>query len=221
MAEDIPKPELCDRYGELYTGLVADVLDDHGYEDQTIGSGIEPLERGMRAAGIAYPAVGRANRSVDPDVQARRFLRMIEEAPPESMLLLDANDPVASHIGELTTTVLHNNGCRGAVIKGAARDTAAIVEQGFPVFTDRRTPLDALPRWELVEWGETAVVGDVTVAPGDVVLADADGVVVVPEGIRGEVLADAEAERETESELRAAIEDGASAIDAYEEYGTF
>lgn len=220
MTGDITEAELCDRYGELYTGLVADILDDHGYEDQTL-HGIDPLDRGMRAAGIAHPAVGRANRSVDPDEQAYRFLRMIEETPADSMLLLDANDAVASHIGELTTTALHNNGCRGAVIKGAVRDTEFIVEQGFPVFTDRRSPLDALPRWELVEWGETAVVGGVTVSPGDVVLADADGVVVVPEGIKSEVLADAETERDTESEMRAAIEEGMSPVDAYEEYGTF
>ncbi|MEF8842874.1 MAG: hypothetical protein V5A62_14825 [Haloarculaceae archaeon] len=53
------------------------------------------------------------------------------------------------------------------------------------------------------------------------VVADVDGVTVVPEDVAGEVLEDAEAEKETESELRAAIEDGASALDAYDEYGTF
>lgn len=221
MANDITVSDLCDRYAALYTGLVADILDDYGYEDQTLDDRIEPLDQGMTAAGIAYPAVGRANRSVDLEAQAKRFLEMVDEAPTDSVLLLDANDPVASHLGELTATALRNNGCRGAVIKGAIRDTEFLVEQGFPVFTNRRSPLDSLRRWELVEWGTKAVVSGTTVSPGDIVLADADGVIVVPEEISADVLVDAEDERDTETELRAAIEDGMSALDAYKKYGTF
>jgi regulator of RNase E activity RraA len=218
---DVPEAELCDRYEQLYTGVVADVLDDYGYEDQTLDHRIKPLSRDMRAAGIAYPAVGRANRSIDPDRQVRRFLRMVDEAPEDSVLVLNTNDTTAAHIGELTTTALDNNGCRGAVIEGGLRDTELVLDQGYPVFVSHRTPLDSIIRWELVDWNTTAVVGGVTVSPGDVVVADVDGVVVVPEDVAGEVLEDAETEKETESELRAAIEGGMSALDAYDEYGTF
>lgn len=221
MVTNIQTSELCNRYANLYTGLVADVLDDYGYEDQTLNHRIEPLSRGMRAAGIAYPVVGRANRSVDPDEQARQFLQMVDEAPEYSMLLLNANDSVAAHIGELTTTALENNGCRGAVIEGGVRDTEFIIDQGFPVFASRRTPLDALVRWELVDWDTTVVVGGVTVSPEDIVVADIDGIVVVPEVIASDVLVDAEAEKDTETALRTAIEGGMSASDAYDEYGTF
>ncbi|MEF8790256.1 MAG: RraA family protein [Haloarculaceae archaeon] len=221
MVANISEAELCERYEQLYTGVVADVLDDYGYEDQTLDHRIKPLSRDMRAAGVAYPAVGRANRSIDPDRQVRRFLRMVDEAPEDSVLVLNTNDTTAAHIGELTTTALDNNGCRGAVIEGGLRDTEFILDQGYPVFVSHRTPLDSIIRWELVDWNTTAVVGGVTVSPGDVVVADVDGVVVVPEDVAGEVLEDAEAEKDTESELRGAIEDGMSALDAYDEYGTF
>jgi regulator of RNase E activity RraA len=163
---DLSEHELCERYEALYTGVVADVLDDYGYEDQTLGHRIEPLDRDMRAAGIAYPAVGRANRSVDPDRQVRRFLRMVDEAPEDSMLVMNTNDTTAAHIGELTTTALENNGCRGAVIQGGLRDTEFVLDRGYPVFVSHRTPLDSIIRWELVDWNTTAVVGGVTVSPG-------------------------------------------------------
>lgn len=221
MGTNHSKRDLCERYEELYTGVVADVLDDYGFEDQTLDHRIKPLTRDMCAAGIAYPAVGRANRSVDPDRQVRRFLEMVDGAPEDSMLVLNTNDTTAAHIGELTTTALDNNGCRGAVIEGGLRDTEFITEQGYPVFVSHRTPLDSILRWELVDWDTTAVVGGVSVSPGDVVVADVDGVVVVPEAVAGEVLEDAETEKTTEDELRAAIDGGMSAVDAYDEYGTF
>ena len=162
MVANISEAELCERYEQLYTGVVADVLDDYGYEDQTLDHHIKPLSRDMRAAGVAYPAVGRANRSIDPDRQVRRFLRMVDEAPEDSVLVLNTNDTTAAHIGELTTTALDNNGCRGAVIEGGLRDTEFILDQGYPVFVSHRTPLDSIIRWELVDWNTTAVVGGVT-----------------------------------------------------------
>jgi len=46
-------------------------------------------------------------------------------------------------------------------------------------------------------------------------------VVVVPQAIAEDVLAEAEAKAATESEIRAAVREGMSPLDAYERYGTF
>jgi hypothetical protein len=35
-ARPIPTPELCDRYGRLYTAAITDVLDHHGHYKQTL-----------------------------------------------------------------------------------------------------------------------------------------------------------------------------------------
>ncbi|MFB6135586.1 MAG: RraA family protein [Halobacteriaceae archaeon] len=213
--------DLCDRYEQLYTGVVADVLDEYGYEDQTMDRHIEPLDDQMVAAGVAFPAHGRANRSVDPDTQIRRFLEMLDDAPPESVLALHTRDTTSSHIGELSTLALLQRDCRGVVVHGGVRDTRFILEQEFPVFTRFKLPADSVPRWELIEWGEPTVVGGVAVAPGDVVLADVDGVVVVPEEVAEDVLSDAEEMTRTENEVRAAIRDGVAPPEAYDRYGTF
>ena len=45
--------------------------------------------------------------------------------------------------------------------------------------------------------------------------------VVVPRSIAESVLAEAEEKAATESEIRAAVRDGMSPLEAYERYGTF
>lgn len=221
MPDDIPTRELCERYERLYTGVVTDVLDDYGYGDQALDRSIQPVDRGMRAAGVAFPAVGRPNRSVDYDEQIRRFLQMLGEVPEDAMLVVNTNDTASSHVGELTTMALAERGCRGVVVEGGLRDTELVLEQGFPTFAQFRTPADSVPRWELLEWETTAVVGGVAVSPGDVVVGDIDGVAIVPGEVAADVLRDAEAEKDTEDEMRQAIQEGMTPLDAYEEYGTF
>ena len=89
------------------------------------------------------------------------------------------------------------------------------------MFSAYRTPADAVPRWEILEWGGSAVVGGVDVSAGDVVLGDVDGVVVVPEEVRLSVLEEAEELAATEDEVRAAVRGGMAPLDAYDEYGVF
>ncbi|MBX0297275.1 RraA family protein [Haloarcula nitratireducens] len=213
--------ELCDRYEQLYPGAVVDVLDDRGLADQTLSPDIAPLRDGTTAAGIAYPVEGRPNRSVDPDENMRNILRMLGDAPEHAVLAYQTNDDRAAHLGELSVVSLKARGARGAVVDGGVRDVAYVLEEEFPVFSRYRTPADAVPRWEILDWGSEAVVGGVEVAAGDVIVGDVDGVVVVPESVRVSVLEDAEDLADTENEVREAVRDGTAPIDAYDEYGVF
>lgn len=221
MSDYIETADLCERYEQIYTGALTDVMDDLGLVDQTLDPSISPLTDGMRTAGIAYPVVGRPNHGIDDEENIRNILRMFGDAPEDSVLMYDTNDDRSAHIGELSVTSLKARGCRGAVVDGGARDVAYILERDFPVFARYNTPADAVPRWEILEWGVETVVGGVHVAPGDVVVGDDDGVVVVPETDREEVLHEAESLVDTENEVRDAVRNGELPIDAYEKYGEF
>jgi len=221
MTDAIPTPELCDRYASLYPGAITDVLDDMDYEDQTLDPGIGPLKDHMTTAGIAYPCVGRPNRSVDDEANVRNILQMLGDAPEHAVVVYETNATDSAQIGELSVECLMANGCRGAVLDGGARDLDYILQNDFPLFTRFRTPADAVPRWELLDWDTAAVVGGVEVAPGDVVVGDVDGVVVVPEAVAEEVLLEAEALAETEDGVREAVREGTHPLDAYEEFGVF
>ncbi|MFC7020792.1 MULTISPECIES: RraA family protein [Haloarcula] len=220
--DDPSLAELTSRYERLYPGAVVDVLDDRGFEDQTMRAGIAPLRDGMRTAGIAYPVVGRPNRSVDPEANMRQILRMLGEAPEHGVLAYQTNDDGdAAQLGELSVVALKAAGVNGAVVDGGVRDVSYILEEDFPVFSEYRTPADAVPRWEILEWGDSAVVGGVDVSAGDVILGDVDGVVVVPGEARQSVLEEAEELAATENDVRDAVRSGMAPLDAYDEYGVF
>jgi regulator of RNase E activity RraA len=221
MTHDVPTAELCDRYGALYPGAITDVLDDRGLTDQTLSPDIDPVTPGMTVAGVAYPCRGRPTRGLDEEENVRNILKMLRDAPEHAVVAYETNATDSAQLGELSVECLLARNCRGAVLDGGVRDLSYVLENDFPVFTSFRTPADAVPRWELLEWDTTAVVGGVEVSPGDVVVGDVDGVVVVPEGIALSVLEEAETLADTETRVRAHVREGGDPVEAYDEYGVF
>lgn len=217
----IPDGELCERYEALYPAAVTDTLDEMGYGRRTLPTSIEPLRPEARMAGIAFPLVGHPVEAGDYEENIRRFLEMLGDAPEHGVLAYETNDEDAAHIGELTTTALAERGCRGAVMDGGARDVRYIREQGFPVFCEYTTPKDAPPRWYIDDWGVPVTIGEVEVRPGDVLVGDADGVACVPRDVAEEVLTEAEAMVDSESEIRELVREGVDPLDAFEEHGEF
>ena len=126
-----------------------------------------------------------------------------------------------AHLGELSVTSLKARGVAGCVLDGGCRDVRFILEEGFPVFCGHITPEDSTWSWELEATQVPITIGRVRIEPGDWVVGDDDGVVVVPQAIAGEVLAEAETKAATESEIREAVRSGVSPLEAYERYGTF
>ena len=215
-------PELAARFSALYTGALTDVLDGHGYLQQTLGPELLPLRPGMRAAGPAYPILGRPHPVHDYDTSIRKILEMLGSVTPGSVAVYQTNDRACAHLGELSVVSLASRGCVGAVIDGGARDADYILREGFPVFSRYVTPQDCVPRWELLGHGDvTIVIGGVRIALGDWIVADVDGIVVVPGEHVREVLAEAEAKVSTENEIRDAVRAGMLPLDAYERFGTF
>ena len=214
--------DLARRFGAVYTGALTDVLDAHGYLQQTLPSELAPLEPGTRLAGPAYPVLGRPHPGHGYDRSIRRILAMLGSVPPGHVAVYQCNDHTAAHFGELSATSLASRGCAGAVIDGGTRDAEYILREGFPVFSRYVTPQDCVPRWELEAHGEvTIVIGGVRVAPGDWIVGDRDGVVVVPGERVYELLAEAEQKVTTESQIRASVRQGMLPLDAYQRYGTF
>src|SRR3954452_20851985 len=213
--------ELARRFSSVYTGALTDVLDRHGYLQQTLPPAIAALQPGMRLAGPVYPVIGRPRPGHDYDTSIRLILEMLGSVAPEHVAVYQTNDRASAHLGELSATSLASRGCAGAVIDGGVRDVDYILREGFPVFSRYVTPQDCVPRWELLGHGDvTIVIGGARVAPGDWIVGDRGGLVIVPGGVLGEVLTDAEAKVSTESEIRDAVRDGMLPIDAYTRYGT-
>jgi regulator of RNase E activity RraA len=214
--------DLARRFSSLYTGVLTDVLDRHGFLQQTLPADIAPLRPRMRLAGPVYPVLGRPHPGHDYDRSIRRILEMLGSVPRGSVAVYETNDRAAAHLGELSVVSLASRGCAGAVIDGGARDTEYILREDFPVFSRYVTPQDCVPRWELLAHGEvTIVVGGVRVSPGDWIVGDRDGLVVVPGGRVRDILREAEEKVATENAIRDSVRTGALPLDAYERFGTF
>ena len=211
------------RFARIYTAAITDVMDEMGLLRQTLPSAIQPLTPGMRVAGYAFTARGRAHKGSprDRDATLRRFLEMIGAAPSDSVLVLASNDTAAAHFGELSMEWFRRRKVRGAIIDGATRDAAPIGRVGFPTFVRYRTPQDSVPRWRVSDWGQPLTIGGVRVSLGDIVVADLDGVVVVPRRVAHEVLTRCEKLVGTENKVRAAVKRGMTPLDAYQKFGAF
>lgn len=217
-----PTADLARRFTALYTGALTDVLDRHGYLQQTLPPAIAPLRPGMRLAGPVYPVLGRPHPGHDYDRSIRLVLEMLGSVPPDHVAVYQCNERASAHLGELSVTSLASRGCAGAVLDGGARDIEYILREDFPVFSAYVTPQDCVPRWEVLAHGDVSIIiGGVHLSRGDWVVGDRDGLVVVPDDVLHEILTAAEEKVATENEIRDAVRQGVLPLDAYERYGTF
>ncbi len=212
---------LSSRFAAVYTGALADVLDELGLRRQTLPPEIVPLAAGMHVAGYAFAVEGRTNHSIGREASMRRILEMLGSVPAGHVAVYQPGDDTCAHFGELSATSLRVHECAGVVIDGGCRDVAAIRETGLPVFARYRTPRDAVGRWEVLRWGHSIAVGDVRVRTGDFIVGDADGVVVIPRERIPTVLELAESLVGTENEIREAVRQGMKPLDAYDRFGKF
>jgi len=217
----IAQGNLSTRYGRIYTAAITDVLDRHGWYDQTLPHGIVPLTPETRVAGAAFPVSGNQSRNTEAEGAIRSFLKMLGAVPRDAVLVIQANDDTAAHFGELCAVAMKARGVRGVVVDGPTRDAAYVVREKFPLFCRYRTPQDSLPRWRAVEWGQPVTIGSVRVSPGDMVVGDLDGVTVVPKKLALHVLLECEALLDTENQLRDAVRKGMTPLAAYEKFGVF
>jgi 4-hydroxy-4-methyl-2-oxoglutarate aldolase len=215
---------LAERASRLYTGALTDVLDELGEHSRTLPPNLLPLRKGMRLAGPAFPVEGVPAVQLDRDASIRGILTMLGEVTAHHVLVYQTHDEActAAHLGELSVVALRARGCAGAVIDGGCRDIEEILGgQEFPVFCRYTTPADAVPRWQIQHWNAPVTIGSVRVEPGAYLVADRDGIVVIPAALLEEVLARAEEVVATENEIREAVREGVSPLEAYDRYGIF
>ncbi|MBL6928156.1 MAG: RraA family protein [Rhodospirillales bacterium] len=217
--------ERSERLHGLYTGAVADILDElepTPYRNQCLPHAIRPVLPAMKVAGPVFTIRARLrhyNDGVDPRYKQ---MDMLDAIFPHSIIVIEpGDDDVASHWGELMSNVALKQGATGAVIHGGLRDAAQIIDLGFPVFTKYFTPATAAYRSQITEFGVPLLIGGVKVEPRDFILGDIDGVVVIPGAVVDEVIEKAESVRDREHKVRDLLREGGNIRELFEKYGVF
>ena len=80
-------------------------------------------------------------------------------------------------------------------------------------------PSDQAPRGRVIDFRVPLDVNGVRVSSGDIVIGDIDGVCIVPRSAEADVFTGALEKARGEKTVRAAIERGMSAKEAFETYG--
>ncbi|HAB24359.1 MAG TPA: methyltransferase [Pantoea sp.] len=183
------EPDLVKRAAEFQAAILADVAGRRG----TLHGRIKSLNPAMKVAG---PAVTVEVRPGD-NLAIHAALAI---AQPGDVIVVDGKgDLSCALIGEIMSAQAHAAGIAGIIIDGAVRDSDALAQGAFPVFSAGLNPCG--PTKSIAGRVNYPVsVAGAAIQPGDLVIGDADGVVVLP---REEVAALLElAQKKLDSENR-------------------
>jgi 4-hydroxy-4-methyl-2-oxoglutarate aldolase len=204
---------------KLYSGVVADILDEFGCRNQAMRQDIRPLERDFVIAGRAKTILAVDVYEI-PEDPYKLEIESIDSLKEGDVVVACTNRSTRNgYWGELLSTASMARGARGAVIDGISRDTKKILELGFKVFTAGFKPLDSRGRGLVIDYDCPVECGDILVRPGDVIFADCDGVVVIPRDVVTEVVPRALDKVERENSSRDELKRGAYLRDVFAKYG--
>jgi regulator of RNase E activity RraA len=205
---------------KLYTAVIGDILDELGYVKQFLPADVQPMAAAMTVVGRAMPVQLAASTKVRGQGFAN-LVAALDALRPGEVYVASGGDIECAAWGELMTAAARSRGASGAVVNGYHRDTNRVLDQAWPVFSRGAYAQDAAVRSVVVDFRVRLDIEGVDVAPGDLVVGDRDGVLVLPQLVESEVLARAVNKVRAESRVRAAIDGGASATDAFREFGVF
>lgn len=212
---------------ELFPAVIGDVMDKLGLTDQFLPPKITPLETAMVVLGRAMPVLeadltdesGNQTRRSDLDQPFGLMFRALDDLKPGEVYIATGSSPRYALWGELMSLRAIRLGASGAVLNGYSRDTAGILNLGFPTFSYGGYAQDQGVRGRVIDYRVPIEIGDRRVSPGDVIFGDRDGVCIIPRAAADEVVALALEKVRGENLVRKALDDGLSAEAAFQRFG--
>jgi 4-hydroxy-4-methyl-2-oxoglutarate aldolase len=134
--------------------------------------------------------------------------RAIMSAIPGDIIVVEHRSTEVSGWGGLLSRAAKLRGVAAVIIDGAFRDADEIASLGLSIFSRAVVPVSARGRTTEYSFGESIVVGGVTVKPRDYVVADGSGVVFIRAERIGVVLDAAEEIMRREAQMAEAIDRG-------------
>ena len=212
---------------ELFTCAVGDVMDKLQLLHQFLPPQIHPLRPDMVVIGRAMPVLsadvfgervaGSKNKLLEKPFGL--MLEALDDLRANEVYVKTGSSPRNALWGELMTTRALKLGSAGAVVNGYARDTRAVLKMDFPTFAFGSYGQDSGPRYKVLDFRIPVEIGCVRVRPGDIVFGDIDGVCVAPAEAATEVFTRALEKVRGERLVKKRLEEGSTAVAAFEKYG--
>lgn len=165
-----PSPEIVRQYAALSSATVHEASGRKGYVDYRI----QALAKGVKVCGPAFTIQC-------PPGDNLMLHKGLEKAEPGDVLLVTVGGEAGyayGYMGSLMVTSAIARKVAGLAIDGCVRDSAEIIEAGFPVFC-RGTAIRGTVKAALGVINYPVDFGGAIIHPGDLILGDDDGLVAV------------------------------------------
>ncbi len=211
----------------LFPAVVGDILDTMGLLKQFLSPGIRPVRSDMVIVGRAMPVLeSNCFAASEPAGQlpiSRQpfglLFQALDDLKPHEVYVATGCAPQFAMWGGLMTTRAMHLKAAGAVLDGYSRDTPELLQMGLPVFSCGGYAQDQGPRGKVVDYRVAVEINGVRISPGDIVFGDLDGVLVIPRHAEEEAIRKALEKASTENQVRLAIQNGMSTVEAFRTFG--
>ncbi|CAZ94268.1 RraA family protein [Zobellia galactanivorans] len=212
---------------ELFTALVGDILDKIGSVHQFLPPNLKPVKDDMVIIGRAMPVLeadvfAETTESRNNPLMNKPFGLMFEALDNlkknEVYICTGATSPYALWGGLMSTRAM-KLGAAGAVVNGYSRDTNEIEKLNFPTFSTGTYAQDQGPRGKVMDFASAIEINGIKINPGDIVYGDRDGVLIIPKELEKDVFTGAIEKARGEQEVKKALEEGMSTVDAFNKFG--
>lgn len=196
--------DILDQLGQF------DVATIHEAQGRTglLAPHMRPIYPGAQAAGSAVTV------SVPPGNNLTIHVAVEVCKPGDILIVVPTSYSTDGYFGELLATSLVARGVKGLVIEAGCRDTRALSEMKFPVWS-RAVSCQGTVKAIVGSVNIPVICAGTLVCPGDVVVGDNDGVVVVSRSRAAAVAQAAEQRMVKESATRKRLAKGELALDIY------
>lgn len=134
----------------------------------------------------------------------------IEAMPEGCIAVVDAMGVSDAGIfGDILCARMVKRGIAALVTDGVVRDLEGVLGTGLPVWCSGAAAPPSVAGLTFVGWGEPIGCGGVAVFPNDVVVADQDGVVLIPQALLDQVVAEGEEQERMEAWIVGEVNAGA------------
>jgi len=197
-----PPAQLVESFADFGAATVYEAAGRIGSVDPAI----KPLGPGVRILGpaLTVQCFPRDNLMLHKALQVAQ--------PGDVIVATTDGYPNAGYFGDLMATSAMALKVGGLAIDGCARDSAEILEMGFPIFS-RGTCIRGTVKRNPGTINHPIVFGEVIVNPGDLVLGDGDGMVIIPQARIEEVLAASRKRVAKEVDKAAALRTGKTSME--------
>lgn len=210
---------------ELFTCVIGDVLDKHGFRQQYLPDRIRPLRQDMQLVGRAMTVLeadccGTFDQYKQKEDAFGLMFEALDSLQPGDIYICTGSRGSYACWGELMSTRARHLQATGAVIEGFSRDTNGILRLDFPTFSFGPYGQDQGMRGRVIDFRcPIQFSNGVTVDSGDLVIGDIDGVVVVPAKVEATIIADALNKVRDENMVAIKIREGMPTREVWDRYG--